>query len=160
MSFFASLPSVEVAPRRFDTFIDALVAPDNSSFRIAIRRLNTGTRDVVASLISPSYPLNTPAAIIGLSAVVAYGGSPSERRTLDQIKAAAAKCPRSNPAAIEVLNWRADGDLPAWEQSRDRVQRSDDLDTITGAKPAAAPFTGRKQMPAAAAPVEHEAPVG
>lgn len=160
MSFFASLPSVAVPARRFDTFVDALISPDNSGFRIAIRRLVSGEKTVVSSIISPLFPLAGD-AVTALAAVIAYGGSPSERRTVEQIRASAARCPRTHPAAAEVLSWRQDGALPAWEASRERTQRADDLDAITGAKPAAGtPFQGRK-LPAAAPNVEHDAaPVG
>lgn len=147
MSFFANLPTVTVPARKFDTFVDVLTAPDRGSFRIAIRRLNTGTRDVVSSIISPAYPLNTQTAP-AYAAAMAFGGSIGRNRSQPQIDAALKLIPRSHPAALEVHAWRNDGPLPAWEAQRERNYTADsNLSALTGATPAVSSpvFTGRNR---------------
>lgn len=137
MSFFASLPTVAVPVRRFDTFVDVLTSPDRSTFRIAIRRLEAGTKNVVAAIISPSYPINAQTAP-AYAAAMAFGGSLGRNRTQPQIDAALRTVSRAHPAAIEVHSWRTDGDLPAWETQRERNFTPDNnLSALTGATPAA-----------------------
>lgn len=137
MSFFASLPTVAVPVRKFDTFVDVLTSPDRATFRIAIRRLDAGTKNVVAAIISPSFPLNTQTAP-AYAAAMAFGGSIGRNRTQPQIDAALRVVTRTHPASTEVHAWRTDGALPAWETQRERNFIPDsNLSALTGATPAA-----------------------